>query len=694
MSEVIYSKKQINPLVDKYKINVEKNMIFQSLITMFKEQTNYQIWAIKSVFENVTNIDEIQLIKVWAENNQTEIKNLTKGNIILYKTPDDFKMLGDEMRGLDMLKFVNDSINKFNTNQRKMLKKHILEGINNGIDVLKSKKVIEWFEIFRKMATMARHRQEKLITTASAINEDMAFLKSHIMSAFAEDYEWNKEDMLGFMARNASDCSVVHNEGNIVVITVPSFKSSKIMCGNGRTGWCLTREERYFNQYVKDPSNTSQYFFFDFSKPENHELAHIGFTVRIGQGIVNAHSTKNSNMMGDGCVIDGKCINIHQALQNAKVPNSVFIHLKKLNNYKWDVEAFLKFIEQNKNEYEISVAQDNRFVIRAMSNTALNRLIDHTLVDYRNFAVNNDTKTYVLVDFNLPKDKEESVVVMHYVKDQYKFDTLSQMKNAYNVDIKKSKYLESIGIMTDMYLNREAIDPTIMLHKLIDENAEKEAVELIAKEGDNFDVNYEFNNITPIFKVISAKMYDLFKAIVSHKRFNCATCDGFGESLLLSLMYNYSKDDTSKENQSIKKMIDIILASDQFDYNVQNINLDSAVNVACESPHLYWVAEALVMKPNVNINIVNDFNCAALGNAIRKKNLKAIELLGKRPDLVIREEDKELAKQFGIDLKKYINPQPFETSHSVEKVTSSETENTSDKFLSELFAQVLKAKKN
>ena len=53
MSEIIYSKKQINPLVEKYKINVEKNMVFQSLITMFKEQTNYQIWAIKSVFENV-----------------------------------------------------------------------------------------------------------------------------------------------------------------------------------------------------------------------------------------------------------------------------------------------------------------------------------------------------------------------------------------------------------------------------------------------------------------------------------------------------------------------------------------------------------------------------------------------------------------------------------------------------------------
>ena len=51
MSEIIYSKKQINPLVEKYKINVEKNMVFQSLITMFRDQPNYQIWAIKTVLK-------------------------------------------------------------------------------------------------------------------------------------------------------------------------------------------------------------------------------------------------------------------------------------------------------------------------------------------------------------------------------------------------------------------------------------------------------------------------------------------------------------------------------------------------------------------------------------------------------------------------------------------------------------------
>lgn len=690
MSEVNYSKKQINPLIEKYKINSETNMVFKSIITMFADQTNYQIWAIKSVFENVIKIENLQRIKAWAENNQTEIKNLVKGNIILYKTVQDFKMLEDEMNGLDMMKFVKDSINKFNTRQRKMMTQNIFNGVTNGLEALNSSTFKEWFNILRQMSTLVRHRQEKLISTSSAI-DDFSFLKSHIKSALAETYEWNKEDMLGFMARNANDCSVVFDENNVVVVQVPSFKSSKILCGNGRTGWCLTREERYFNQYVKDPKDATQYFLFDFNKPENHELAHIGFTVRLSSGITNAHSTKNSSLCGDGININGRRVNIHTALSDAKVPNSVFIHLKPLRNYKWDVEAFLKYLEQNKHDLAVSVAENNRFIVRALTNSGLAKLIDHTLLDYRNFNVSNDTKTYALVDFNLTKDSDKSLVVLHYTKDQYKIDTLSNMKDAYNINMMKSKYLESIGITTDMYLNREAIDPTILLHKLIDEGSEKEAIDLIRKEGDSFDVNYEFNNNTPIFKAISNKMYGLFETIVQHNKFNSETADGFGEPLLLSLMYSLIPSEDNKDNEATIKMINSILNSRNFDFNAQNINLDTAVNVACEKPHMYWIAERLIADPSININVVNDFNCAALGNAIRRKNTKALKLLGTRPDLVIREEDKELAKQNGYNLDEFINPQPFAT-HTVQTVVN-EDKTSDSNALMELFANALKYRK-
>ena len=138
-------------------------------------------------------------------------------------------------------------------------------------------------------------------------------------------------------------------------------------------------------------------------------------------------------------------------------------------------------------------------------------------------------------------------------------------------------------------------------------------------------------------------------------------------------------------------MINSILNSRNFDFNAQNINLDTAVNVACEKPHMYWIAERLIADPSININVVNDFNCAALGNAIRRKNTKALKLLGTRPDLVIREEDKELAKQNGYNLDEFINPQPFAT-HTVQTVVN-EDKTSDSNALMELFANALKYRK-
>jgi hypothetical protein len=89
--------------------------------------------------------------------------------------------------------------------------------------------------------------------------------------------------------------------------------------------------------------------------------------------------------------------------------------------------------------------------------------------------------------------------------------------------------------------------------------------------------------------------------------------------------------------------------------------LDTAINIACDKPELLWVVEALVQNPNVNLNVVNDINCTSLGSALRKKNIAAIKLLGKRVDLVVREEDYELAQNNGINLDELIDPRPIGT---------------------------------
>ena len=53
---------------------------------------------------------------------------------------------------------------------------------------------------------------------------------------------------------------------------------------------------------------------------------------------------------------------------------------------------------------------------------------------------------------------------------------------------------------------------------------------------------------------------------------------------------------------------------------------------------------------------MNDFDCSAVENCIRNKNIEALKLLGQRPDLKIRKQAKDLAKECGINLDEYIKP--------------------------------------
>jgi hypothetical protein len=103
-------------------------------------------------------------------------------------------------------------------------------------------------------------------------------------------------------------------------------------------------------------------------------------------------------------------------------------------------------------------------------------------------------------------------------------------------------------------------------------------------------------------------------------------------------------------------MITAILKSDTYDFNAKDLNSDTAINIACEYPKMLWIVEALASKKSVDINIVNDFECAALGDCIRNKNLEALKIIGKRPDVKVREEDKKLAKTYGINLNDYLKP--------------------------------------
>jgi IMP cyclohydrolase len=365
--------------------------------------------------------------------------------------------------------------------------------------------------------------------------------------------------------------------------------------------------------------------------------------------------------MRNGYKQGDETLNINQVLEKAGCKMSLFLRLNPLTNYKWEIDSILKFIKDHPNDYAIAFEKDGKFIVNILNQGACKSLFGHTLVasngSYGNVDANN--KVYAFIDSNLKYNDDRALIVMSYRKDQYGTLSLARMVDPFNTDITKDGYLSKIGISTDSFLNREAIDPQVLLHKYIDENDEIGAIKLIEKEGNNFNVNYEFNQRVPIISAVNMKMFDLFEKIVNHPKFDSSIEDGFGETLLESLLYLYGSDEISaskEEEASLKRMIVAILKSDTYDYNAKDLNSDTAINIACEYTKMLWIVKALASKKNVDVNVVNDFETAALGGCIRNKNFEALRVIGQRPDLKVTEADKKLAKSYGIDLNEYIKP--------------------------------------
>jgi len=196
----------------------------------------------------------------------------------------------------------------------------------------------------------------------------------------------------------------------------------------------------------------------------------------------------------------------------------------------------------------------------------------------------------------------------------------------------------------------------IKFHHLIDSGDEKGAIKLLKECGNSFNVNYEYKSRVPIFSAISSRMYDLYDEIINHPTFNCGIEDGFGDTLLGSLLYLRGSDeikDSPFKVEEIERMIKTILNNKKYDFNMTDINNDTVINIACGYSKLIWVVEELANKKDVNPNVINDCDCTALTTAIHWKNIEAIKILATRKDVIVRPTDLEEADKVGIDLTEF-----------------------------------------
>lgn len=655
-----YSKKQMQPLINKYGINPETNKLFIKVCEMFDGQANYQNWAVRMIFSQAMSYSQLEKIHEWIVANSNLINKLEKKNITAYSDRNQIDTLLKEIEGLDRLAFIKNIISHFNTEQKKILMDSILGKEYKPIEAYNDASIKNWYDVFKAFNKKPMGIKNKFYSSCSALKSKTS-LHQAILDCLKKSYVWKegKEDLLAFIEHNTKDCEVVFNEGPCVVVEVPSFDSSHKLCGSGRTQWCIAREESYFKSYVLNHEKRKQYFLFDFSRKETDAFAHVGFTIEGGNGIVEAQTCNNYGMIHPYEQNDER-LSIYDVLNKFNIPMSTFMRLPKNLGFNWNISEIIDMAKAKPEDMAIAYDGNGRLVVNFLSTRAFRDFVSKTFIDGRKYSeINQSTKIYLLMDFNLPIDNDKSLVAMQFHKDEYGIMSLNKMQDIFGADITKDNYLEKIGMTFDDFLNREAIDPLILLHKYIDENDEVGALKLIEKERGNINVNYEFNQRIPIFSAMSRGMMKLFDAIVNHDGFKPNTEDGFGETLLESLIYLYGSEEvtsTDKEKKLLKGMIDSILASEHFDFNSKDLNNDTAINAACEYPSELWIVEALASMKDIDINVINDFDCGAVANCLNENNLEALKIIGQRPDLVIRDSDRALAKSMKINLNDYIKP--------------------------------------
>ena len=244
----------------------------------------------------------------------------------------------------------------------------------------------------------------------------------------------------------------------------------------------------------------------------------------------------------------------------------------------------------------------------------------------------------------------DEVVKKVKINDVFYFEGKTDFKYGTDVEINISDVDEDVFFKR---LEHEEESLEIKLWKHIWRHNEGSALALIARNKD-INLSYEFYGKVPLFTVISMRMFRLTEIIVNDPKVDINIEDGFGETILESLIYMYGAENVSKEEKDyFEETIKLLINNDRYDLNKTDLNEDTAINIACEYPQMLWIVEALAAKENVDLNHVNDFNCAALGNAIRNKNIEAIKILAKRKDLIVRDADREMAKKYGVNLSEF-----------------------------------------
>lgn len=434
------NKKMFTQFYSKYCLDKNNENCYQMYI-LSNGSKNFFQWGVNVWLNHRVSLYTLKRIMRWNENYSQLVKGLTKGTITAYTSKDAIEQLKEEIRNLTKEKRIADTINSFNTVQKKLMRSY--EFSENDKKAL---------SLFARLSETKRINFIRKASTITDINELLRQL--HFVTS--THFKWNKSDFIDYL-NNVDNLhySLIYEKDDILLIEPKDFDTIKRLAK--MTNWCISKNKTYWNQYTNSDENAiTQYMLFDFSRKEDDDLSIVGFTVKKNKGITHAHDYTNNNLMRESGI---KIPNgILSYLSQIKRDNSIFSILNKSGidissilkfdtpNYPWNPKDALKYLNRFVKDIVILKNDNNKLVV-SVTDTNIASFLGKAYQD----NVRKEFWGYQhILFFDFSKEPFDSSK-MQYAMIYYGYDSVDKCEGVYNerserVDIDFDDILDELNL--------------------------------------------------------------------------------------------------------------------------------------------------------------------------------------------------------------------------------------------------------
>ena len=382
--------KLLNELSKKYDCGSNTLMFAFALTDGSK---NLFQWVMTNLLKHRERPMVIQHFLDLLNNHEYVARQLSKGSVTSYNGFSSLMELDTEIINLIRNKRINSVINSFNPQQKKILKDFVM---NEG-----------QMEAISKFGNLSNSKRTNFIQKVSTL-ENAEEILAQMQILTSTHFEWSKGSLLRYIHNNDSiSCDVVYDKDNIVIAKVYSYDTIKFLARS--TNWCIAKNKTYWRHYTEG-HNASQYVLFNFNLEEDDEYSIIGFTVRNNNGITNAHSFTNLNLMNGGFLPkDGDAWafshSIHSILEDLGIPEDIYQERPR-SKFDWNKESFLYEVKKYVgNDFDFIKDDEGKVVIKTKSNSILN------LGEVEDMDIMEGADTYIVfADFTKPLEVDSLII--------------------------------------------------------------------------------------------------------------------------------------------------------------------------------------------------------------------------------------------------------------------------------------------